>query len=814
MGNSTSSGSQRHDIVERLSRFFERVGGWSYDHRVVVATLCALALGAAGWLAGTVRVDNGFQVWFAHKDPTYLAYLDYRDEFGSDEMSYIVYEAPEAEHGPWNLEVMRKIVALTETLEDEVPFVRDVTSPANAELLIPVEDGIDILDVSEDFPETQQEMLAVRDRFLSKEMFVGGLVSADGKYAAFMIEMDRSSIDPADVLMVDPEGGEAIENYYPQASFLAIEEILARPEYDGIVFHHTGDVALNATMNIITASESVWLGLGCFAVVGALLFFFFRSVIGVIGPLAVVLLAMMMSVAMIALFGWEVNSMFIMMPTLITAVGVADSVHIISEFRALEAELGDRREALARTMYLVATPCLLTSLTTAAGFGVMSTAPIRAISEFGIYAAAGVIAAFFLSITLLMVFLTFLRPSRYSPEEQRQRAKGGPRTYRAFAAIARFDLRYPRAILAVSAAIFVFSLVGMTRVRVDSNFLDDFGEDQPVRITTELVDKVMGGIMSMVYVFDSGEPEGVKDPAVMRQIEGVANAAERAEIVAKTYSVADIVADINETFHDGDKAFFAIPETRDLIAQYLLLYELSGGEEAGEFLSGDFARASLELRCRLVESSHLKELVENVDAYRATQAEHPAEVTLTGIGSLWIQLMEYITVSQLRSFLLALVAISVMMCIVFRSIRIGLISMLPNLAPVLLTVGGMGWLDISLDYVKLLIAPVAIGIAVDDTIHHVTRFRHEFSLSGNYEKALHASMHDVGRALFITSTVLVLGFLVFTASALDAQETFGVLLGITIITALIADYFLMPALVLTLKPFGPETNTREAGIEY
>ncbi|MFT5040077.1 MAG: putative RND superfamily exporter protein, partial [Hyphomicrobiaceae bacterium] len=497
-------------------------------------------------------------------------------------------------------------------------------------------------------------------------------------------------------------------------------------------------------------------------------------------------------------------SMFIMMPTLVTAVGVADSVHILTEFRAFEAELGDRRQAVARTMYLVGPPCLLTSLTTSAGFFAMSFAPIRAISEFGIYAAGGVLAAFVLSVTFLMVFLTFTRPPRQSPAEQHRRAKGGERTRRALTAIARMDQRHPRKILVISGVIFALSIVGMTRIEVDSNFLDDFDDHHPVRITTEFVDSVMGGLMSIVYVFDSGEPEGVKDPAVMRQIDGMAKAAQTAPLVSKTYSVTDIVADINETFHDGDKAFYVIPETRDLIGQYLLLYELSGGDEAYEFLSGDFSRASLELHCHLVESSAMVGLVEAVDEYREGQDEQPATVVLTGIGSLWIQLMEYITISQLRSFVIALIAISIMMCVVFRSIPIGLISMLPNLAPVVLTVGAMGWFDIRLDYVKMLIAPVAIGIAVDDTIHHMTRFRYEFTRSGNYAQALEASMLDVGRALFITSTVLVLGFLVFTLSALDAQEAFGLLLGATIIAALAADFILMPALVMVFQPFGPE----------
>ena len=147
------------------------------------------------------------------------------------------------------------------------------------------------------------------------------------------------------------------------------------------------------------------------------------------------------------------------------------------------------------------------------------------------------------------------------------------------------------------------------------------------------------------------------------------------------------------------------------------------------------------------------------------------------------------------------------MCFILRSIKIGFFSMIPNLSAVFLTVGVMGWIDMPLDYVRLLIATVAIGISVDDTIHHVTRYIREFRMSGDYEKALYASMNDVGRALFITSTVLVCGFLVFLLSAMDSQASFGVLLAITITVALIADFLLMPSLVMTFKPFGPERKS-------
>jgi predicted RND superfamily exporter protein len=806
------SSDERKGYIETLSRLFERIGGWSYDHRWIVLSICILLLGACALAAWGVRFDNSFEAYFDQSDPTYSAYLQFREDFGSDEISYILYEAPTLAHGPWDLEVMRKIQKLTEALEEDLPFVKEVTSLANVEFLEGIPDGIKIYDLLDEFPESQEALLEIKGRVLDKPMYVGGLASRDGQYAAIVIEMEKSSIDPLEEIKLDPEGGTRLDNLYPQATHHRIEEILARPEYEGIQFHHTGDVPLNTVYNIITMSESAVLGGICFALVGALLLFFFRRPMGVIGPLAVVTLSILISIALVNLVDWELDLFFGMLPTLLIAVGVADSVHILSEFRAYHAELGDRREAVRRTLYLVGTPCLLTSLTTATGFASMTIAPIKAISHFATYSAVGVLAAFLLSVTLLMVFLSFGRKTlgREATEQEKLQAKGGRFFKVVLEAVARFDIRHRRSILVFFSALFIFSGLGIARLRVDSNFLTDFSGEVPIRKITTFVDNTMGGTGSFVYLFDTGVPDGIKEPEVLREIERLQAEADRqSPLIMKTYSIVDVLKDINRSFHDGDRAYQVLPETRELVAQYLLLYEMSGGEELEEYVSSDYSRASLELRCKLVGTSRLVELVEHLDAYLQAEPLEASTASMTGMGALWVKLMDYITQSQIRGFLLAFTAIAAMMCFLLKSLKIGLVCMIPNLSPVVLTLGVMGWLGIPLDYNKLLIAAVAIGISVDDTIHHVTRYIHEFLESGDYEQALYASMRDVGRALLITSAVLVVGFLVLLFSVMDSQASFGVLLATTIAVALIADFFLMPALVMTLELFGPSAATRE-----
>ncbi len=794
----------RKNTVTYLNEVFANVGVWSLRNRWPIFAFCVAILVGSLVLASSVRVNNSFDAYFDISDPGYAAYLQYREDFGSDEIVYILYDASHLEDGVFDLELMARIGELTERFETEVPFVKEANSIANSEVLVPIEDGLDVIELMDDFPETREQMQDFAEQFMARPMYIGGYVTEDRKFGAIRIDMDKSSIDPIDEIRLDPEGGDGLENVYPQVSDTALMNILNEERYADINFYVSGDVPLNSVYNRIVMADMGTSMLISFAVIGFILLFFFRSFIGMIGPLAIVFLSILITVGFISLVGWDIDMMFGMVPTLLAAIGTAHAVHIISEFRIYYAQYQDRQKAIQETLHLVGAPCLLTSLTTAAGFIALSISPIKTIAHMAIYTSLSVLAAFFLSITLLTFFLSFGKPQN---PEKISKSSSNPWLTKILKGIAHFNIRYPKQILLVSLGVFVGAGVGLTKVEVDSNFLLDFSEDVPIRVTTEFVDDTMGGIGSIIYLFDSGEAEGIKNPEVLREIERFqAFVDQQTPMVKKTYSIVDLIKEINQNFHEGDPAYYKIPESRELIAQYLFFYELSGGNEISEFMSPDYSRANLEIRVELTNSSKVAELKEVLDQY---EMEHPFTHTtneFTGIGSLWIQLMDYITLSQLQGVGLAFVVIAALMCFIFRSIKVGMISMIPNVAPAVLTVGLIGWLGVYLDYMKLLIAPIAIGIAVDDTIHMLTRLQHEFHKRKNYNEALIAAMSDVGRALLITSIVLICGFSVNCVSQMDSQFWFGILLAMTIFIALVADFFVMPAIILLTKPFGPEAE--------
>ncbi len=778
---------------------------WSYDHKWQVFGACLSLLVLCAWLASSLRVDNSFEAYFDHDDEVYSAYLKFRDDFGSDEVSFILYEVPDREYGPFDLRAMMQIAHLTNALQEEVPFVYQVSSLANAEIVEGDEGGLEIISWQRDFPEDQYALLAFRDELMSKTIYLDGFVSRDRRHGAIIIDMDRSSVDPIEDIRLNPNGGDELDNLYPQVSFDKIEEILKRSEYEGIRFWHSGDVALNSEMNRALKHDSQKLGAMSFILIALLLLILFQfRILGVLGPLLIVTCSVMCTVAFMAVMDWHWDMMAMMIPTMIFAIGVAASVHVLSEFWFYYEKSGNRREAIRETLYLVGPPCLLTSLTTAAGFMVMSISPIKAISHMGWAVPIGVIASFILSVTLLMFFLSFGKDNQRKSRHPFFR-HGSEMASSGLLAIADFNIRHRVAVLSVSAGIFLLALLGITRLEVDSNYIEDFSDHMQIKTTTKYIDEVMGGTAGIVYLFDTGVKGGIKDPALLKEIERVQlEAAKHDYLAKKTWSIVDLLKDINKTFHGGDEKYYRIPESRELIAQLLLVYELSGGEELGEYVSTDYSRANLQIRCRNTKTSEFARFNDSMNEYLDNNPISHADMTMTGIGRLWLQLIEHITTSQIKGLMLAFVVISALMCFIFRSVKVGMLTMIPNMTPVFLTFGIMGWSGIDLDYTRLMIATIAIGIAVDDTIHMVTRFQHEYQRFGNYQTALRSTFESVGRALMITTIVLVLGFMVFVSSAMNGTMMFGLLMATTIFLALIGDFFLMPALMMTFKPFGPE----------
>lgn len=799
------------NLVDRFDDAFEAIARWSIRWRSLVAILTLALFGLGLYFANTVRIDNSLDSFFHKQDPAYIAYREYLQDFVSDEVVYLMYSAKEKDHGPFNIEVMRVIADLTTTLEAEVPFVREATSLANVEFMRPVgEDDIEIDELLINFPDTQEELLETKQAVMAKPLYTNYLVDADAEYASIILQMTRSSTNTLSDITFDKSKPPTSSNLYPNVSDQKVRDILARPEFSqqGIEFFISGDVGMNSSYNNVILQDMVYVTLGALLIIIAMCFILFRaSWAGILGPMAVVISSITLTAGLLGFLNWGMTSFFSLMPTLICAVGIAQSVHILLEYQRQLEIASSRDQAIKAALHKVGGPCLMAALTTAAGFAVMSVSDLRMLAEFGIYSAFGVLATFLFSTTLLVIFLAGKPSQTNSSKPAKMAVRPGISSF--IDRIIRFDLAYPRLIMAFFGVAILLSFIGMKDLRNDFSFIKDFKPHVEWRQHTEKIQTEMGGMLRMSYLVDTGIENGVKNPELLKRIETVQRFAETQPLVKKTMSLADIMKDLNQTFHANKPEYAHIPDQQDLLAQYFLVYQMSGGSELEEFVNHDFSRTVIELQIGMTYGTEVSALLEEIDGFIEQNPFPSAQVYKTGIGLLWVKLTDYISSTQIQSYTLVFIMIAILMCISFGSIKVGMVSMIPNLTPVVIALGALGWLNIPLDSMKLLLATIAIGIAVDDTIHMVTRFRKRFYQKGNYQDALKLSLVDVGPALIITSLILSLAFTTFLLSSTNMLASFGVLLGGTIVVALAADLVLMPVLLLKLKPFGPEFNPQE-----
>ena len=811
---------KQNKFIDHIDQLFAAIADWSISHRLWVVLFAALMLITGLYFSGKVRFDGSLEGFFEKSDPVYHSYLEYLDEFLSDEVAYILYRVPESEHGPFDIGAMRTIGNLTRALEDEVPFVREATSLVNVEFMFAEGDELIVDELMINFPESQEKLLAIKEKVMSKPVYVDYLINRTGEYAAIFLEMSAASPDPLEEIIHDPARGEALDNLYPQASDIKVREIMARPEFadSGIEFFLTGDPLMNATYNYMYMEDSARISLYTLIIIAVISFLLLRtSLVGLLAPISVVVLSVIMMMGVIGMMGWTVGLFITMAPSLVCAIGVAQAVHILQEYHRSRAEQGDRGVAVHEAIKKVGGPCMLAALTTAAGFMVMSISELQGLAEFGIYSAMGVLFTFVLSITLMVVFLATGKKKSNPLAAEAAAAAASHTSLKGVNPLVRhivegaihLNFRHPRLILISFGAVFLWAIMGLTKLSIDFNFIDEFKDHVQWKKDTLLADEVMGGILGVSFIIETDEAGGIQDVELLKALDRMQQHAESLPLVKKTFSIVDFIKDLNRTFHNDDPAYYRVPDDQELVSQLLLVYEMSGGDELYEQVNMDFNRTVLDMRVVMCDTSEMRAIMGSINGFVEDNPIVGAEVRPTGIGLLWVRIADYISTTQITAYSLIFVMIAAVMCLAYGSLKVGLLSMIPNVAPVTITMGAMGWFGIHLDYMKLMLATIAIGIAVDDTIHLVTRYRSWYLRLGNYSDAMVSALRDVGPALTITTLILIGGFAGYFFTDLEVLSMFGILLGATIGLALLCDLLLMPVIFNALKPFGPEVEAVE-----
>ncbi len=727
-----------------------------------------------------LRLQDELEMWFSEDDPIVDTYKKFRDIFASDEFDLVAYESG----NPFGAEEISYLSGLTARLE-EVPYIAEAISLTSIDDIIGTEETLEVRPLiagptlGEGGITRVKGITWVKGRVEANPFIRGTLVSADGSTVGILLRVERKEGKP------DSEISQIISR--------GIREVLAKEEKGtGRKFYLSGATIFDAEVALMIERDMERLLPITAALTAVILLVVFRSLACLVLPLICVALSLIWTLGLKGLLDSPLSPVSTSLFALIAVIGIADSIHIIQQYRLDLGRRRDRDEALLSAFEQAGWPCLLTSLTTAVGFGSLLVSRLPIIMHMGGFAAFGILSAFLLSLTIIPIGL---RWTRVGPREPKDLIHSGMDA--SLGRIAEIGRRRPRLILAVTAVLILALGAGAFRIEVSGAMLQYFREGGWVREAAAFMDQRLGGISNLEIVLH-GEPDDFKDPSVLRAVEALEELALEHPAVSASHSAVDYLKLIQRALNGDDPAHGRIPSTREEVSQSLLLYELSGGEEIAGYLTPAWDRARISLRTRDMSEEERRDLIDRIERYAGDRLAR-FEVELTGFTMLFDEASDNIVKTQLESLTLALVIILGLMLLNF-GLRGGLISILPNLFPIIFIFGVMGYLGFPLNIGTAIIAAIAIGLVVDDTIHFFSHFRYGLGKSGDPNRAAEEAIRGVGSALCFTSLALAVGFGIFLFSECAVMVDFGILSILGIVTALLGDLFIGPVLLLRFAP--------------
>lgn len=741
------------------------------------------------WGIGRMKVQSSFDSWFLEGDPITIATDEFEEIFGNDEYVAVLVEADDV-FSPEILTMMRQ---LGQELVNNVPFADKVTSLADFEFTKGTEEGIITENlVPDEIPTDPGEIEKIRKLAFSKKNLINKLFTDDSKQTWLMLRLKAYPDD-----YFEKHGEEGTITVGREAV-----NIINQDKYSPYTLKAAGMAVNEYEEDIFFGKEAARTIMLALIVAFIVLVLFLRSVRGVVVPIITTFSSIIVAYGIMSLLGVSIDENMITMPIYLgMAISIGYSIHIFNFFKRRFIETGNRREAVLYAIEQTGWPLFFTAMTTIGALMSFNFVSITVIRWVGNASAAIILTVYIFVMVLTPALLSFGRdkaPGKIKTKEYLFR------TDRLFTGFGKWTLKHAKFIFFVFVIIMGVFLVGLTKVRVDMDSFKMLGLKIPyVKRNHDVAFSKIGSLYSYNVKIEFDKEGIIKEPEVLKKFELLESKIRELELTKRTSSILDILKDMNRTMHGDDETYYRIPESKELISQLLLLYEMSGGTEAEEWVDYDYSILRLMVE---IENFKAAEIDSEIDYIKGLAKElfPDARTGMVGIFVKLAAIQQYIVQGQIVSFLFALGIIGILMIIVFRSIKAGLIALIPNIAPVIVIGGFMGFTGIPLDMITMTIVPMLMGIAVDDSIHFVNHVRLEVSKSGNYEEGILHTFRTVGKALFMVSFIVVATYAMYMTSIVQMFVNLGMLVCLGISSALLADYLITPILINWSKPFGRE----------
>jgi len=756
----------------------EPIARFILANRKVIFVIAIILSLSAIYPALNIKSDFSLEGFFPENDPTIDEYRRFSEEFGRDDNIIIIGLESNRLFTP---EVLFAVRSLADSLA-QIPFITEVRSIWDAERLENQNGQL----TTEPYLRTQLLLDADSDRLKSiqSEMtsnpFIEGLIlNSKGNFTAIVMVVDEN------------------ENNFPSREIVIREmrRILApyQQQYDvfiaGIPFFR------NQYIHLLNGEIIFYISISSVLII-ILLWFLFRSAQGIVIPILIVWLTILFTLAVLQLSGGYFEVLTSSIAPILLCVGIADSVHMLAKYNDGRFVGLTRGKALKESLIVLGSATFLTSVTTAIGFGTLLTSNVIPMRTFGLYTAIGVMIAFVITIFMVPSLMPLFKDvNRIQATQGRLHNALGSFLIRVFYLAQR---RHKEVVL-VTLLITVVATFGMTQLRVNGYVFDDVGRESPLVMDSNIISERLSPQFPLEIIIDTQQENGITDPDFILRVQQFESFLLEYDEIEKTLSIATVLEQIHKTMSPEEASIRPLPDRRDLISQYLLLAEMTGADALDSFTDFTYSKVRIATQTFDVGSYRINQIREELLSYIARNFPNE-EITLTGTTILVADLTDNIVYSLASSIGLAFLFISMIMAWLFRNYKLVLISLIPNIMPIIFVAGIMGYFGIDIKPSTAVIFTIAFGIAVDDSIHFLARFRIETRRGKDLVEAIRYTTEKTGRAILLTSAILVMGFGTLGFSDFESTMLMGRLVCLTICVAIIADLLFLPALIYWLKP--------------
>lgn len=731
--------------------------------------------------------DTSVESFLDNSNPQHQIYIDFKKTYGLSEYIVVFIES----NNVFTSEFLQNWRELQSELEKTTPHLAKIESLLNTRW-VSVEDDSLVIDALITDNTSETDLQEIKKIATTTPYYLNRLINADGNVTSMIIQLqanikDNDTSHFRHIVINDVE--QSLQQIY-------LTVAASQSKFNGKLRVGGSPTATVELLHTVKR-DTIVLMLFALLVISFFLLLFFHRLAAVFLPLLVLCLSVSLTMSLMVAFHFPIQVTGAILPSFLVVVCVGDSVHLLHTFYHHIDDGIDKKQALIDAINETFVPMFYTTLTTSIGLISFTNSDVLPIQSFGLFSALGVWIALLLTMVCLPALL-ILFPVRALPKKTKSET-----LYQCINSKILDYIKYKaKHIVTIAILLAISTAYCVSHLSLSHNPLQWFDKSNSVRQSIELLDTRLMGTHPVELLIDTGRDGGVYDPIFLDSLDNWVALLQAQAIkgihIKSTTSILDLIKEVHAIL--SEERTYALPKTQELIAQELLLLQVNAADEVAAYSNSSFRTLRLTISTPWQDAvnytAFLDELQRSFSQHITTSNASVPHLEITGMAAIGNRTITEMLVSMVNSYLIAGILISAVFVILLKSVKLGLLMMLPNLLPILLVLSIMYFTHVPFDMFTLMIGSIALGLIVDDSVHFIYGFQRTYKKTGRVFYSIEVTLKSVGSALFVTTVVLCSGFLVYTFSSLNNMQTFGLLTSLCILLALIADFLVAPAIIL------------------